>query len=65
MLNKTQLCFITMDSKEHAEIMWQLHSVGEKLDKNYKLKHFVVTDRTTTYEKYVIEFNHQKKNEKK
>ena len=54
-----------MDSKEQAEIVWQLHSVGEKLDKNYKLKHFVVTDRTTTYEKYVIEFNHQKKNEKK
>ncbi len=52
-----------MDAKENNELMWQLHSIGEKLDKNYKLKHFIVTDRTTTCEKYVIEFNHQKKSD--
>ena len=52
-----------MDAKEKSELIWQLHSIGEKLDKNYKLNHFIVTDRTTTCEKYVIEFNHQNKSD--
>ena len=52
-----------MDAKENNELIWQLHSIGEKLDKNYQLKHFTVADRTTICEKYVIEFNHRKKNE--
>ena len=54
-----------MNSKEQSEILWQLHTVGQKLDPNYKLSHYCVSDRTTQCEKYVIEYNHQQKNEKK
>ena len=50
------------DARENAEILWQLHSIGQKLDKNYKLNHFTVTDRSTICERYVIEFNHRNKN---
>ena len=64
LLNRTQPCFITMDPKEQSEILWQLHSIGEKLDNNYKLSHYCVSDRTTQCERYVIEYNYQKKNEK-
>ena len=57
-----------MDPKEQSEILWQLHTnvlcIGQKLDSNYKITHYCVSDRTTQCEKYVIEYNHQKKNEK-
>jgi len=53
-----------MDPKEHSEILWQLHSIGQKLDSDYKLSHYCVSDRTTRCERYVIEYNYQKKNEK-
>jgi len=49
-----------MDGKEKNEILWQLHSIGEKLDPHYRLNHYVVTDATTVCEKYVIEYNHRK-----
>ena len=49
------------DARENAEILWQLHSIGEKLDKNYKLSHFTIADRSTICERYVIEFNHRNK----
>ena len=54
-----------MDSREHSDILWQLHSIGQKLDKNYKLNHYVVSNRTSTCEKYVIEYNHQSKSNEK
>ena len=53
-----------MDPKEQSEILWQLHSIGEKLDSDYKLSHYCVSDKTTQCERYVIEYNYQKKNGK-
>jgi len=49
-----------MDYRGKNEILWQLHSIGEKLDPHYRLNHYVVTDATTVCEKYVIEYNHRK-----
>ena len=50
-----------MEPKEQSEILWQLHSIGQKLDMNYKISHYCVSDRTTKCERYVIEYNYQKK----
>jgi len=49
-----------MDGRDKNEILWQLHSIGQKLDPHYILKHYVVTDDITVCEKYVIEYNHRK-----
>ncbi|AON97867.1 hypothetical protein Np231112_140 [Synechococcus phage S-RIM2] len=40
-------------------VEWQLENVRKLLDG--ELKHYVCSDRTTTHEKYVIEYNHQTK----
>ena len=49
------------DPREITELLWQLHAIGQKLDKNYELKHYTVTDRNSIHQKYVIEYDHQKK----
>ena len=38
---------------------WQLKNVAKLLDG--ELKHYICTDKTTSHEKIVIEYNHKKK----
>ena len=48
-----------MDAREMSEVMWQLHSIGQKLDKDYRIDHRERKTRCGTYKELVIEYGYQ------
>jgi hypothetical protein len=50
------------DARKENEIAWELHRLGQMLDaKGYKLSHKQMSDRTHTWQQYVIEYGREKK----
>ena len=42
-----------------SEVMWQLHSIGQKLDKDYRIDRRERKTRCGTYKELVIEYGYQ------
>ena len=53
------------DARDRSEIMWQLHTLGQKLDPHYRIEHVRITHSSgEEHEQYVIKYNFKNKSRK-
>lgn len=50
------------DTRNQSEVMWQLHTLGQRLDPHYTIEHVrIVHSNGTEHEQYVIKYNFKSK----
>ena len=50
------------DTKNQSEVMWQLHTLGQRLDPHYTIEHVrIVHSNGTEHQQYVIKYNFKTK----